>query len=87
MKKSSWVLYLFESEEKKNILKIMEFRSVKDISYVLDIEPQVISNFFHGLIKPRGILKNCVLYQSARLEIIIIIYYYICMKIIKGDIQ
>tara|TARA_R110000787_G_scaffold25228_1_gene70942 strand:+ start:846 stop:1055 length:210 start_codon:yes stop_codon:yes gene_type:complete len=69
MKKSSWVLYLFESEEKKNILKIMEFRSVKDISYVLDVEPQVISNFFHGLIKPRGILKNCVLYQSARLEI------------------
>ena len=47
----------------------MEFRSVKDISYVLDVEPQVISNFFHGLIKPRGILKNCVLYQSARLEI------------------
>ena len=35
MKKSSWLVYLFEEPEKKNILKIMEFRSVNDISYVL----------------------------------------------------
>ena len=46
----------------------MEFKSIKDVGYVLNIEPQVISNFFHGLIKPRGILNNCVLYQSIKLN-------------------
>lgn len=65
MKKNSWVLYLFESEQKTDLLKIMEFLTVKDISYVLDIPHTVISNYFHGLIRPRGILKNCVLYQSC----------------------
>ncbi len=27
-------------------------------------EPQLISNWYHGLINPRGILNNCVLYQT-----------------------
>lgn len=66
MKKSSWLVYLFEEPEKKNILKIMEFRSVNDISYVLGLPSQTISNCFHGLIKPRGILKNCVIFQSFK---------------------
>ena len=64
MKRSSWILYLFEDEEKSELFKIMEFKSVKEIAYVLDMKREVISNFFHGLILPRGILKNCVLYQS-----------------------
>ena len=64
MKRFNWVLYLFEEETKTEIFKIMEFKTIKDVGYVLDMEPQVISNWFHGLILPRGILKNCVLYQS-----------------------
>lgn len=64
MKRSSWILYLFENKEKSELFKIMEFRSVKDMAYVLDLKREVISNWFHGLILPRGILKNCVLYQS-----------------------
>ena len=64
MKRSNWILYLFEDKEKINLFKIMEFKSVKEISYVLDIKREVISNWFHGLINPRGILNNCVLFQS-----------------------
>ena len=64
MKKRNWVLWLFESEDKKELLKIMEFKTIRDIGYVLDLEPQLISNWFHGLINPRGILKSCVLYQT-----------------------
>ena len=64
MKRSSWILYLFENKEKSEIFKIMEFRSVKDMAYDLDLKREVISNWFHGLILPRGILNNCVLYQS-----------------------
>ena len=65
MKKNNWILYLFESSEKKDLLIIMEFKTIKDVSFVLDVDASVISNWFHGLINPRGILKNCVLHQSV----------------------
>ena len=45
----------------------MEFQTIKDISECIGVEPQVISNYFHGLIKPRGFLKYCILYQSIPL--------------------
>ena len=64
MKKSGWVLYLFEDNDKKDLFKIMEFKTIKELSYVIGVEPQLVSNWFHGLINPRGILKNCALYQT-----------------------
>ena len=66
MKKSKWIVYLFTSEEKKDIFKIMEFRSIKDMERVFDIPAQTISNCFHGLIKPRGMLKNCIIFQAVK---------------------
>tara|TARA_R110000824_G_scaffold67404_7_gene174714 strand:- start:176 stop:382 length:207 start_codon:yes stop_codon:yes gene_type:complete len=68
MKRSGWVLYLYEDINKKEIFKIMEFKTIKDLSYVIKMEPSIISNWFHGLINPRGILKNCVLVQSIPIE-------------------
>ena len=64
MKRSGWVLYLFDDDKKIDIFKIMEFRTIKQMSYVLEVDPAVISNWYHGLILPRGILKNCMLVQS-----------------------
>jgi len=65
MKKNNWVLYLFENQEHRDLLKIMQFKTIKDVAFVLDVSPSIISNWFHGLINPRGILKNCVLHQSV----------------------
>ena len=65
MKKNNWILYLFENTDKRELLKIMEFKTIKEISFVLDMDSSIISNWFHGLIHPRGILKNCVLHQSV----------------------
>ena len=67
MKKNLWFVYLFEEVEHTNIFKIMKFNTIKDVSYVLDIPAQTISNYFHGLIKPRGVLNYCILYQSIPL--------------------
>jgi len=67
MKKNKWVLYLFESKDKTDLLKIMEFRTIKEVAYVLQMSPSDVSNYFHGLIHARGILKNCVLHQSFTL--------------------
>ena len=65
MKKSGWVLYLFEDEDKRELFKIMEFKTIRQLSYVMDLPSTIVSNWFHGLIHPRGILKNCVLHQSV----------------------
>ncbi len=67
MKKNTWLLHLYKDEEKTDLFKIMEFQTIKDISECIGVEPQVISNYFHGLIKPRGFLKYCILYQSIPL--------------------
>jgi len=64
MKGTNWVLYLYENEEKTQLFKIMEFKTIRQLGDVLNIDPQVVSNWFHGLINPRGILKNCLLFQS-----------------------
>ena len=64
MKKSGWVLYLFEDEDKSQLFKIMEFQTIRQLSFVIDVSPVVCSNWFHGLINPRGILKRCSLFQT-----------------------
>ena len=64
MKKNSWTLHLYKDKEHTDLIKVMDFTTIKNISYVLGVDSQVISNYFHGLIKPRGVLEYCVLYQS-----------------------
>jgi len=67
MKKNTWLVHLYEETDKINLLKIMDFETIKDISYVLGVPSQTISNYFHGLIKPRGVLNYCIIYQSIPL--------------------
>lgn len=67
MKSNKWILYLYENKTKTELFKIMEFRTIKDMSFVLDMDQQIISNWFHGLINSRGILNSCVLYQTTQL--------------------
>ena len=68
MKNSGWVVYLFSNEEKKELIKIMEFKTIKHASEVLGIPSQTISNYHHGLIRPRGILKKIMLFQSLAMR-------------------
>ena len=63
MKRSAWVLYLFEDKDKDEIFKIMEFKTIKELSYVINTDPSIISNWYHGLINARGIFKK--LYTSS----------------------
>ena len=64
MKKNGWFLYLFEDEEKTQLFKIMEFNTIRELGYVMDLPSTIISNWFHELILPRGILKRCSLFQT-----------------------
>ena len=70
MKKNCWYLYLFDKpidEDDKEIFKIMKFNTISEMSDVLSIKSNILSNYFHGLIKPRGVLNYCVIYQSIPL--------------------
>lgn len=66
MKKNCWYVYFFD-KDKKEIVKTMKFNTINEMSDVMMIKPAVLSNYFHGLIKPRGILNYCNIYQSIPL--------------------
>ena len=53
-KDMAWVLEIFTTLDKTEILKVYEFMTMGDIAYVLNLKSSVISNYYHGLIKPRG---------------------------------
>ena len=42
MKKNNWILYLFENEKHSELFKIMEFKTIKDVAFVLDIDACII---------------------------------------------
>ena len=65
MKKNFWYVYLFDNNNE--IIKIMKFNTIAEMSYVLGEKPSVLSSYFHGLIKSRGVLKYCKIYQSIPL--------------------
>ena len=62
----SWVLLVFTERERKTIWKIFVFDTIKDLSYTLGLQPQLVSNYYHRLIKERGILQYCSIYQTTR---------------------
>jgi DNA-binding NarL/FixJ family response regulator len=59
-----WFLILFTDENKKEIFKVLECKTIKEVAYLLNLSPQVVSNYYHNLINERGSLKYCILYQS-----------------------
>ena len=61
-----WLLFMFQDIERTDLIKIMDFHTVKDIAYILGMKPQEISNYYHQLIKERGPLKYCYLYQVSK---------------------
>ena len=52
-----WVVQLFTSIEKDELLKTHGFVRAKDIAYILNVEVSKIYNLYHKLTNPRGNLK------------------------------
>ena len=67
MKKNYWYVYLFESEDKTDIFKIMKFNTINDMSEVLQVKPNILSNYFHGLIDEVSLFNSAKSYQSIPL--------------------
>ncbi len=59
----TWVLFIFRDLEQKDLIKILPLQSIKQVAYLVGLKPSEVSNFYHSLILPRGLLKYCKLIQ------------------------
>jgi len=57
---------MFLDKDRTDLFKVMDFNTIKEIGYVLNMKQQDISNYYHQLIKERGPLKYCYLYQISK---------------------
>tara|TARA_R110001632_G_scaffold86462_3_gene188733 strand:- start:460 stop:657 length:198 start_codon:yes stop_codon:yes gene_type:complete len=60
-----WLLILYYDKNKKEQFKSIEINTIKELSYLLDMKPTEISNFYHGLIYSRGALDYCHLFKIS----------------------
>ena len=58
-----WYLTLFDTHDKTNAIKTIPCNTIKEMSYLLDMKPQEISNYYHKQIRARGVLKYCNISQ------------------------
>ena len=63
-KSAVWVLQIYTDPQKHTLLKEYAFTTINEIAYVFDMKPSTISDFYHGLIKPRGTLHCVSIYQK-----------------------
>ena len=59
-----WNVMVFADETRTSIVKVMTFQTIKQMSEVIGEPPQSISNFYHGLIRPRGALKYIAMFKN-----------------------
>lgn len=58
-------MILFTDLEKKDIFKVLEFNTLKEIAYVMNKEIHDVTNFYHQITKPKRIFQYINIYQSA----------------------
>ena len=64
-KNTSWIMILFTDLEKKDIFKVLEFNTLREIAYVMNKVIYDVTNFYHEITKPKRIFKFVNIYQSA----------------------
>ena len=50
-KNTSWIMILFTDKTKKDIFKVLEFNTLKEIEYVMDKQIHDVTNFYHNITK------------------------------------
>jgi len=63
-KNTSWIMILFTDKTKKDIFKVLEFNTLKEIAYVMDKQIHDVTNFYHNITKPKKIFNYINIYQS-----------------------
>ena len=61
---SIWVLAIHFDKFKKELFKVLEFNSLREMAYCLDCEIYDVSNFYHKISKPKGKFSYITIYKS-----------------------
>ena len=61
-----WELTLYTGRAHEEIAAHWRFPRMKDAARVLAVKPTQLSNTYHRLIQPRGILAYCTIEKSTR---------------------
>ena len=56
---------VFGNESKTEILKVITLDTVREVAYVVGVPPQMVSNFYHRLMRPRGSLRYVAIFKDA----------------------
>jgi len=52
-----WSLIVYETPAKSSVLSVMPLATMRDVGYVLGESQSRASNFYHGMLLPRGALR------------------------------
>lgn len=59
-----WYCILFVDKNKSEIFKTLKCDTIKEMSYYLGVDAQIIRNFYHNNIKARGVLEYVNITQN-----------------------
>jgi len=62
-----WYCILFTNPEKTEIFKVLKCNTISEMAYYLDVDSQIIRNYYHGQIKDRGVLKYYKITQNLNI--------------------
>jgi hypothetical protein len=61
---SIWVLAIHNDILKKDLFKVLEFNSLREMAYCLNCEIYDVSNFYHKISKPKGQFRFITIFKS-----------------------
>jgi len=61
---SVWLVAIFIDKEHKDLFRMIEFHSLREIAYCLDSNIYDVSNFYHRISKPKGKFVWIEIYKS-----------------------
>lgn len=61
---SLWLVAIYFDRDKKELFKIIEFNSLMEIAYCLNVKIYDVSNFYHKISKPKGQFEYIIIYKS-----------------------
>jgi len=61
---SVWLVAIYTDLAHKDLFKIIDFHSLREIAYCLDCHIYDVSNFYHRISKAKGKFLNIEIYKS-----------------------
>ncbi len=61
---SVWLVAVYYDKDKKELFKMVEFNSLREIAYCLKVNIYDVSNFYHRISKSKGVFDYVMIYKS-----------------------